>query len=74
MIYKINTWVRIHKIISKPEEQTEKESFEMWIKGYLLTPAKIGDWVTIKTLNGREEEGKLIEAYPEQESSGELSS
>ena len=71
MIYKKNTWVRIHRVVLKPNERSEnlpedtkKVPLEMWVKGYLQAEAKLGDWVSIKTVTGRNEEGKLIEAYP----------
>ncbi len=60
MLYKENTWVRIHQITTRADNEAET-----WLKGYLVTPGKIGDLVKVKTMDGREEKGKLIEAYPE---------
>lgn len=64
-------WVRIHKILLKPEERTgklpedtKKVPLEMWTKGYLLHDANIGDEVEIESVNGRHETGTLIELNP----------
>ena len=43
---------------------TKKVPLEMYVKGYLLNDAKLGDWVKIKTITGRFEEGFLIESEP----------
>ena len=66
-----NSWVRIHKVILTPEERapqvpddTKKVPLEMWTKGFLLEDAKIGDEVTVETVTGRRETGKLIEVNP----------
>ena len=68
---KKNSWVRIHKVILKPEERapqvpddTKKVPLEMWTKGFLLEDAEIGDEVTVETVTGRKETGKLIEVNP----------
>ncbi|MDA3932641.1 MAG: 2-amino-4-oxopentanoate thiolase subunit OrtA [Tenericutes bacterium] len=68
---KKNTWVKIKKTILKPEErtgnipeETKKVPLLMWVKGYLLENANIGDEVEINTLTGRKETGKLLEANP----------
>lgn len=64
-------WVRIHKIILKPEERTgklpedtQKVPLEMWTKGYLLADAEIGEEVEIESVGGRHEAGTLIEVNP----------
>ncbi|MFA5637712.1 MAG: 2-amino-4-oxopentanoate thiolase subunit OrtA [Anaerovoracaceae bacterium] len=66
-----NSWVRIRKVILTPEERapqvpddTKKVPLEMWTKGFLLEDAKIGDEVTVETVTGRRETGKLIEVNP----------
>jgi len=66
-----NTWVQIHKILLKPEERTanlpddtKKVPLEMWVKGFLLADAMIGNIVKVKTRTGRIEEGTLIKANP----------
>jgi len=64
-------WVRIHKIILQPSErapqipdETKACPLEMWTKGYLDADANIGDEVTISTVAGRKETGKLTEVNP----------
>ena len=75
-MFKRNTWVRIHKIVLRPEEratnipeETKKVPLEMWVKGYLLDNANMGDEVDIRTVTGRVERGRLIEVYPAYEHS-----
>ncbi|MCL1982970.1 MAG: 2-amino-4-oxopentanoate thiolase subunit OrtA [Clostridiales bacterium] len=64
-------WVRIHKIILKPEERapqvpedTKKVPLEMWVKGFLDADAEIGSEVSITTVTGRKETGELTEVNP----------
>lgn len=64
-------WVRIHKIILQPSERapqvpedTKKVPLEMWDKGFLQEDAEMGNEVTIETVTGRKETGKLIEVNP----------
>lgn len=68
---KVNSWVKIHKIILKSEERsnnlpsdTKNVPLEMWLKGYLLNEGNIGDIVKIKTIAGRIEEGTLVDVNP----------
>lgn len=70
-LIKKNTWVQIKKTILEPKErtgnipeETKKVPLLMWVKGYLLSDASIGELVEIKTLTGRIEKGELIEANP----------
>ena len=65
-------WVRIHRVILPAEERTanlpedtKRVPFEMWVKGHLLQDGEIGDQVRVKTVSGREEQGTLIEVYPQ---------
>ncbi len=62
-----NSWVQIKKIILEPKERaanlpipTKQVPLIMWVKGYLLADASIGDEVKIKTLTGRIESGVLV--------------
>ena len=64
-------WVRIHKIILKPDERvpqvpedTKKCPLELWVKGRLQQDAEVGDKVEIVTVTGRREEGELLEEAP----------
>ena len=45
-------------------DDTKQVPLETWVKGYLQSDAKIGDEVTVKTVTGRLETGKLIEVNP----------
>lgn len=65
------TYVRIKKVILDPNERasqipddTKKQPFLMWIKGFLLVDAQLYDTVSIKTTTGRIESGVLIEVHP----------
>ena len=65
------TWVRIHDIVLTPQdrspnlpEDTKKVPLEMWVKGFLLEEAVIGDQVEIETITGRKVTGTLLEANP----------
>jgi len=60
-------WVQITKVILKPEERfqtlpldTLKCPLTMWVKGFLLEDANLGDFVSIQTITGRTETGTLI--------------
>ena len=66
-------WVRIHKILLKPEERapripedTGKVPLEMWDKGFLINnTASRGDEVEIETIIGRRITGYLLEKNPQ---------
>lgn len=65
------SWVLIHSIVLPPEkratqvpEDTKKVPLEKWVKGFLLEDGQIGTKVSIKTITGRIEKGKLIEVNP----------
>jgi hypothetical protein len=64
-------WVKIEKIILKPEErtakipeETKKVPYLVHINGFLQEDANIGDEVTIVSRIGRTHTGKLIEEKP----------
>lgn len=66
-----NTYVRIRRTLLKPEERapnvpedTKKVPLKMWAKGFLQEEADLFDIVTIKTITGRFETGRLKEANP----------
>ena len=68
---KKGTYVRIRRTILKPNERstnlpedTKKVPFKMWVKGYLLEDSDCFDIVTVKTVTGRLETGRLKEANP----------
>lgn len=65
------TFVRIRRTVLQPGERspnlpedTKLVPLKMWVKGYLQTEADLFDIVTIKTITGRFETGRLKEANP----------
>ncbi|MDI9507132.1 MAG: 2-amino-4-oxopentanoate thiolase subunit OrtA [Bacillota bacterium] len=68
---KKGAWVQIKKIILAPEERAENIPADsknvpliMWVKGFLLEDAALGDEVAIETITGRLEKGTLVSANP----------
>lgn len=66
-----NTYVRIRRTLLKPNERTahlpedtKKVPYKMWVKGFLQEDADCFDIVTVKTITGRLETGRLKEANP----------
>jgi len=64
-------WVQIHQIVLKPEERaehlpedTKKVPLELWVKGFALNDAKLGEEVEIKTVTGRKISGELVAVNP----------
>jgi len=71
MLAKKGEWVLIYNVVLEPKdrapqipEDTKKVPLEMWVKGFLLDDAKIGEIVTIETIVGRKVSGKLLEKFP----------
>ena len=65
------SYVRIRKTLLKPKErsqnlpeETSLVPFKMWVKGFLQDDADLFDMVTVKTITGRFETGRLKEAFP----------
>jgi hypothetical protein len=64
-------WVQIHQIVLKPEERapqvpndTKLVPLELWVKGYALSEAKIGEQIEIETTTGRKVKGELVAVNP----------
>jgi hypothetical protein len=65
-------WVKIYRVILTKEERapqvpedTRQVPLEMWVKGFLMDDqAAIGEKVTVETLTGRIESGRLEEIEP----------
>lgn len=64
-------WVQIHKRILNEDqrapqvpEDTKHVPLEMWVKGYLVHEAELGDEVEIETVTGRKVTGKLVAVNP----------
>lgn len=71
MQVKKGDWVKIHRVILTPEERapqvpddTKKVPLEMWVKGFALTEANIGDEILVQTITGRQERGVVLELEP----------
>ena len=71
MLINKGSYVRIRKTLLKPEERsghlpedTKLVPYKMWVKGYLLEDAEMFDNVSIKTVDGRTETGRLKEHKP----------
>ena len=68
---KKGTWVEIKSTIlevgqraSTVPEDTAKTPLNMWVKGYLVNDAKLGELTTITTATGRIESGILEAVEP----------
>ena len=68
---KKNEWVLIQWTTLTRDERapqvptdTKQVPLETWVKGYLQADAELGDDVTVKTVTGRLETGKLVELNP----------
>jgi len=68
---KIGDWVLIQWTTLTKEQRapqipddTRQVPLETWVKGYLQIDAEIGEEVTVKTVTGRLETGKLVEVNP----------
>lgn len=64
-------WVQIHQIVLKPEERapqvpedTKQVPLELWVKGYAVTEAAIGEQIDIETTTGRIVRGELAAVNP----------
>ena len=64
-------WVQIHQIVLKPGERapqipedTKKVPLELWVKGYALADAEVGEEVEIETVTGRKIAGKIVAVNP----------
>jgi hypothetical protein len=65
------TWVEIHRVVLAPgdrapqvPEDTQRVPLEMWVKGFLSAPSRLGDEVEITTPAGRQLRGTLTDANP----------
>ena len=70
-MFKAETWVEIEKIILAPEdrapsvpEDTNRVPYVMRASGFLQADSELGQIVKIRTMIGRELEGKLITVNP----------
>jgi 2-amino-4-ketopentanoate thiolase alpha subunit len=68
---KSGDWVEIHRIVLEAEnrapqvpEDTKSVPLEMRIRGFALTEGTVGNLIRIRTLNGRQFEGRLTVVRP----------
>ncbi len=71
MQIKKGEWVKVHNIVLTSKERTanipedtKATDLEMWVKGTLLSDAKMGDKVEVETITGRKVSGTLVEVAP----------
>ncbi len=71
MRVKKGDWVQIHQIVLQPGERapqipddTKKVPLELWVKGYALADAEVGEEVEIETVTGRKITGKIVAVNP----------
>ena len=64
-------WVQIHQIVLKPEERapqvpddTKQVPLELWVKGFALNDAILGEQIEIETTTGRTVKGELVAVNP----------
>jgi len=64
-------WVQISSIVLTADERapqvpadTGQTPLVMWVKGYLLEAAELGEEVTIETVTGRHTTGTLVRIQP----------
>ncbi|PKQ29329.1 MAG: 2-amino-4-ketopentanoate thiolase [Actinobacteria bacterium HGW-Actinobacteria-10] len=64
-------WVEVERVLLEPADRapglpanTASTPLRMWVKGFALDRARIGDEVEIETMTGRVELGRLIEVSP----------
>ena len=70
------TWVEIERVLLRPEERspavpedTRRMPYVLNLSGFLVAPAETGAEVTIRTLIGREQTGRLKRVNPSYEHS-----
>jgi len=64
-------WVQVHQIVLNPEERapqvpddTKQVPLELWVKGYALSEANLGEQIEIETTTGRKVKGELVAVSP----------
>lgn len=71
MMFQKEAWVRIKRIVMRPEERTAQipedtrsVPLEMWVKGFAEQNGNLGDTIRVRTLTGRIETGEVVEIEP----------
>ena len=64
-------WVQIHSVVlpagrraAQVPPETQAVPLEMWVKGFLTAPARLGEAATVTTLAGRQVTGRLVAVNP----------
>lgn len=64
-------WVEIERVVLEPAdrapnlpEDTAAQPLRMWVKGFALAEAAVGERVTVETMTGRTVEGVLTDVNP----------
>lgn len=64
-------WVQIHNVVLTPDERsnslpedTKTNPLEMWVKGYLVNDAEIGENAEVITRTGRHATGVVVKVNP----------
>jgi hypothetical protein len=64
-------WVEIGGVLLEPAdraanlpEDTASQPLRMWVKGFALVAAAIGDELTVETMTGRQVTGSLVDVDP----------
>ncbi len=64
-------WVEVERVLLEPADrssnlppETAEQPLRMWLKGFALADAALGDEVTIETMTGREVTGALSAVNP----------
>jgi hypothetical protein len=67
-VLKKGDYVRIKRVVLEPSDRssnipddTKQLPLIMWVKGFLLVDATVGDLVQVKTITGRIENGLLLD-------------
>jgi len=71
MEIKKGDWVKVYSVVLSPDKRapqvpddTKKVPLEMWVKGYAMSDAKLGDTIKVKTMTDRIVEGEILELNP----------
>ena len=64
-------WVEVGSVLLEPAdraanlpEDTASQPLRMWVKGFALASAAIGEELTVETMTGRQVTGTLVEVGP----------
>jgi hypothetical protein len=67
----IGDWVEVRRVLLEPDgrspslpPETADKQFVMWVKGFALGEAAVGERVEIETMSGRVIEGALTDVAP----------